>query len=199
MAGVVVPFRGPDGKRRLDIGSEEARAALAHAMLADVVEACSAVGRTIVVTSDAAVPSLDAEVLADPGRGQGAAVAAGLERLPDGPALVVNADLPCVLPRDLFALVGATPPGGIALVAAADGTTNALGLASPGLFEPLYGPGSADRFRRDADERGVPCAFAEIPNLAADVDTIDDAERLSARAGPSTQEALASLRIGVGR
>ena len=67
------------------------------------------------------------------------------------PYLVVNADLPCATSRDLLALVGAVPDGGLALVAAADGTTNALALSDERLFEPVYGPGSAERFAALAD------------------------------------------------
>src|SRR5207253_10181663 len=110
-------------------------------------------------------------------RGQGAAVAAGLElaartgALP--PFLVVNADLPCVKARDLLALAGAIPAGGLALVPAADGTTNALALSSHELFTPLYGPGSAKRFAALAPSRVL-----EVPNLIDDVDTADDLERL---------------------
>jgi hypothetical protein len=51
-------------------------------------------------------------------------------------------------------------------VEAEDGTTNALGLAAPELFEPLYGPGSAARFR----ERGA--VTVELPRLAHDLDTV---------------------------
>ena len=47
------------------------------------------------------------------------------------PILIVNADVPCVVPDDLRALLAATPAGGIALVEALDGTTNALGLSAP--------------------------------------------------------------------
>ena len=55
MTAIVVPFRGPNGKRRLAPARDEARTALALAMLADVLAACGAVGRTVVVTGDEAV------------------------------------------------------------------------------------------------------------------------------------------------
>ena len=46
---------------------------------------------------------------------------AALRHVEEGPVLVVNADLPCVRPRDLLTLLGALPEGGLALVPAADG------------------------------------------------------------------------------
>ncbi|HEY6031312.1 MAG TPA: hypothetical protein VIU44_12135, partial [Gaiellaceae bacterium] len=97
---------------------------------------------------------------------------------------------------DLYALLGALPPGGVALAEATDGTTNALALASPTLFEPLYGPGSAARFR--ALGRSQAAAAVPIPNLIDDVDTLDDLRRLQPRLGPRTAEALAvhDLRAG---
>ena len=88
--------------------------------------------------------------MTDPRHGQGAAVRAALDAAVSAgspaPYLVVNADLPCVTARDLLALAGAIPENGLALAPAADGTTNALGLADESLFTPLYGPGSAERF-----------------------------------------------------
>ena len=104
--------------------------------------------------------------------------------------LVVNADLPAVTPRDLLALLGSIPPDGIAVAAAPDGTTNALGLAAPGLFESVYGPGSAERFLALAPSRLV-----EIPNLADDVDALSDLERLEGRLGAKTRAALETLRF----
>ena len=177
MPTIVVPYRG-DAKRRLP---PPLRAAVAVAMLGDVVEACLVVGRTLVVTDDASVLAGGAEPVPDPGGGQGAAVAAGLARV-RGHVLVVNADLPCVTPDALHALAAA----GLALVPAADGTTNALSLPDPGMFAPLYGPGSAERFRAHA-----PFLVAEIPDLAEDVDTAADLERLAARAGRRTRGVLA--------
>ena len=92
--------------------------------------------------------------------------------------LVVNADVPAAQPRDLLALLGAMPPGGIAITEAEDGTTNALALSQPGLFAPLYGPGSADRFRAHAASQGVEAVTLDVPALADDVDTVAEFEQL---------------------
>jgi len=196
MPTVVVPFRGTEGKSRLAGLSLEARAALREAMLVDVLAACESVGATYLVTAAQRLPST-AVVVPDQGRGQGAAVAAGLDAAvragASAPYLVVNADLPCATARDLLALAGAVPGDGLALVPALDGTTNALALASAELFEPLYGPGSAARFAASAPSRVL-----DVPNLVADVDTLDDLERLRGRLGPNTSLMLASLPAATG-
>jgi 2-phospho-L-lactate guanylyltransferase len=196
MAAVVIPFAGVEGKTRLHT-SRPVRRALSLAMLGDVLAAATASGDTHVVTTDpeaaAVARELGARAIADPGGGQGPAVAGVLARLREGPVLVVNADLPCALPIDLGALLAATPGGGLALVEALDGTTNALGIAGPELFAPLYGRDSADRFRAHARELGFEAVTAEIPNLAEDVDTRQDLERLQLRCGPRTQRVLADL------
>ncbi len=194
MTTVVVPFRSNDPKRRLDGLSAAGRSFLAHAMLADVLAAAVPVGPVLVVAEGAyELPAAVARV-DDPGRGQGAAVQAALDAAAAagyaGPVLVVNADLPCVGTRDLLALAGATPDGGLALAAAADGTTNALALADGTLFEPLYGAGSAERFAALAPSR-----LLDVPNLVDDVDTLDDLLRLSDRLGSSTRRALAALDL----
>ena len=196
MLQIVVPFRGDAPKRRLE-ADDEARSGLALAMLGDVLAAAVAVGRTLVVTGDAGAralaASLGAEVVDDPGGGQGAAVAAGLAHAGEGIVLVVNADVPCVVPRDLRTLAGAAELDALGLVEAADGTTNALALPDASLFAPLYGAGSAVRFREHARTRDVLVVAAAIPNLADDVDTRDDLERVALRAGPRTQAVLGRL------
>ena len=184
MPTVVVPFRGETAKQRLAPAPEEVRARLAQAMFEDVRAAAEAVGDVVV---------------ADEAGGQGPAVEAALRHLEEGPVLVVNADLPCARPRDLLTLLGALPEGGLALVPAPDGTTNALALAAPHLFAPLYGPGSADRFLARAERLGVPASLAAIPNLSEDVDTLEDLERLELGLGPRTAEALEALRAGLPR
>ena len=200
MPTVVIPFAGVEGKTRLH-ASERARRELSLAMLGDVLAAATAVGSARVVTLDlegaAIARGLGADLVADPGGGQGPAVAAALAGLDPGAILVVNADLPCIVPADLRALLTATPAGGIAFVEALDGTTNALSLSAPEAFAPLYGPGSASRFRARADQLGVDAVSAAIPNIADDVDTLDDLQRLQLRCGPRTQACLDDLLVGV--
>jgi len=194
MTTVVVPFRSSDPKRRLATLSERDRVRLAEAMLADVLAAATAVGRVLVVSAPPIELHEGVTHVPDPHRGQGAAVRAALDAavgqgLP-GPYLVVNADLPCASTRDLLALAGAVPDGGLALVAASDGTTNALAFADERLFEPVYGPGSAERFAALGEAR-----LLDTPNLMDDVDTPGDLARLGDRLGEHTRRVLAALRL----
>ena len=194
MPTVVVPFRGTEGKGRLRQLPPEDRAALGQAMLADVLAACMRSGAVYLVTPDDTLVA-GATIVRDQGLGQGDAVQSGLSAAVGAgagpPYLIVNADLPCVTARDLLALAGAIPDHGLALVAAADGTTNALALASAELFAPLYGPGSAARFATLAPSRTL-----DVPNLIDDVDTLDDLKRLRMRLGAHTSRALSSLHLG---
>jgi 2-phospho-L-lactate guanylyltransferase len=194
---VVIPFAGVEGKTRLH-ASRRLRRELSLAMLGDVLAAAFAVGAARVVTSDSEGAALardgGAVVVDDPGAGQGPAVQAALEGLaPPGAILIVNADLPCVLPADLRTLEAATPAGGIALAEAFDGTTNALSISAPEVFAPLYGPGSAVRLRSHVESLGLQSVSVDVPNLADDVDTLEDLQRLDLRLGPRSQVCLAEL------
>ena len=62
----------------------------------------------------------------------------------------------------------------IAIAAAADGTTNALGLSDTTLFAPLYGKKSAARFRVHAERSGVAAVDIVRAGLQNDVDTVAD-------------------------
>jgi 2-phospho-L-lactate guanylyltransferase len=195
MPTVVVPFRGNDPKRRLSALPEHDRLRLAEAMFADVLAAAVVVGDVFVVAPEAPDLPPSAHHVVDPHRGLGAAVRAGLDAASAtgaaGPYLIVNADLPCAEPRDLLALAGAVPPDGLALVVAEDGTTNALAFDHERLFEPLYGPGSAERFEALGPSRRV-----DAPNLICDVDTLDDLVQLASRVGPATRAVLATMHVG---
>lgn len=193
MATVVVPFRA-GGKTRLP---EDVRREVALAMLGDVLSAAAAHGPVRLVSDDAAAMLVGAElgvtIVDDPGEGQGAAVAAALAGL-DGPCLVVNADVPRVRPSDLSALSLPARMGGVAVVAARDGTTNALAFPYPEVFRPLYGPGSAARFRAHAEALGLACDDLALRNLRDDVDTEADLARLGRSAGARTRALLGALR-----
>jgi len=160
---IVIPHAGSRGKTRLGDAREE----LSHAMLEAVLAAAVSVGRTWVVSPD---PVDGAIWIPDPGGGQGTAVEAALAEIGPGPVLIVNSDLPSVTADDLRALHDAIPERGIAIAPARDGTTNALGLSSTTFFAPLYGPGSAARFRLHAEQ----VVEVDRPGLRDDVDTPAD-------------------------
>jgi 2-phospho-L-lactate guanylyltransferase len=187
---IVIPFRA-GGKSRLPAGI---RRRVALAMLEDVLEAAVAAAPTTVVTSDpegrTVAGRLGAQVIADPGGGQGPAVAAALQRADPWPVLIVNADLPRVRPVHLDLLARPAEAGAAALVEARDGTTNALALPFPAAFAPLYGAGSAARFRAHLRTLGLPVDEPELPALADDVDTLADLERIAPLAGPRTHSLL---------
>jgi 2-phospho-L-lactate guanylyltransferase len=189
---VVIPFRA-GGKSRLP---EELRQEVALAMLGDVVEAALSTADVRVVTGDAAgrlvAEELGATVFDDPSHGQGPAVALALEGA-DGISLVVNADLPRVRSSDLAALAVPARLGRLAVVAASDGTTNALGLPYPEVFRPLYGPGSARRFRAHAVALGLDYEELALPNLVCDVDTLADLDRLGSRGGHRTRALIGAI------
>jgi 2-phospho-L-lactate guanylyltransferase (CobY/MobA/RfbA family) len=158
----LIPYR-IGGKTRL--GDPK----LALAMLSDVTDAVNELAE-------------EALVVDGPG-GQGEAVAGSLA-VRRGPVTILNADLPCVTSAEIKELTAAAP----ALVAARDGTTNALALRDVGDFKPLYGPGSAARFAKHLGAISL-----NLPGIRDDVDTWDDVERVRDRVGKHTHRYLSQL------
>src|SRR5712691_3321536 len=158
----LIPYR-IGGKTRL--GDPE----LALAMLSDVTDAVNELAEKALVVDG-------------PG-GQGEAVA-GTLAVRRGPVTILNADLPCVTSAEIEELTAAAP----ALVAALDGTTNALALRDVGDFKPLYGPGSAARFAEQLGAIGL-----DLPGMRDDVDTWDDVKRVRDRVGKHTSSYLNQL------
>ena len=189
---VVIPHAGPAGKTRLEL-DRSAREELSRAMLADVLAVAVEIGTTWVVTPDP-----------EAGRPPGRRVrrwfrirAAGRERPSKRrsrkpvPGRCSSSTPTCrrSIAADLRALAEATPASGIAVAAAEDGTTNALGLSDATLFAPLYGPGSAARFLAHA----ATAVAVTRPGLRDDADSLADLVRLAPRSGPRTRACLAKL------
>ena len=162
MTTYLIPYR-IGGKTRL--GDPK----LAQAMLSDVTDAVNELAE-------------EALVVDGPG-GQGEAVA-GTLAVHRGPATILNADLPCVTSAEIEELTAAAP----ALVAARDGTTNALALRDVSDFKPLYGPGSAARFAKHLGAISL-----DLSGMRDDVDTWDDVERVRDRVGKHTHRYLSQL------
>ncbi len=180
--GVVVPVkRLALAKTRLSPYGDEARAALALAFAADVVEqalSCPEVGDVLVVTDDPIAAGVLAGLGAriepdDPGAGLNPALQHGVDRLRSSGAgrgvATVAADLPAARPGDLAAVLCAVQPGQRAFVTDSGRVGTTLLAAGPGAdLHPAYGFGSraqhlasgatellaADGLRRDVDTPG---------------------------------------------
>jgi 2-phospho-L-lactate guanylyltransferase len=191
-----------------------ARAALAEAMLGDVLAAItrtSELDGVAVVTGEARAAavarSTGAEVLHDAHEaGQSLAAALGIARaLATGcdRVLLIPGDTPLLAPADLDGLCAraAAASLGAAIVSDRHGTgTNALLLCPPDALAPSFGPGSLARHVASAHTAGVVHAVERIAALEHDVDTPEDLAALAARlrasepgTAPRTRAALARL------
>jgi 2-phospho-L-lactate guanylyltransferase len=155
--------------------------ALVLAVALDTVAAArdaAAVGRVLVVTSDAtvadAVSKLGAEVVADsPNAGLNPAIALGAARAGSAvPRAALLADVPALRGAELSAALrtaGGTP--GRAYVADHAGTGTTLLTAPPGMpLDPRFGPGSAAAHAAS----GATALDGDWPSLRLDVDTAAD-------------------------
>ncbi|MDX6540085.1 MAG: 2-phospho-L-lactate/phosphoenolpyruvate guanylyltransferase [Gaiellales bacterium] len=147
----LVPVKAlPRGKSRLaDVLDGDARADLVLFLMRRVVGACLEAGLEVcVVSPDAevhvAARALGADALDDGGRDLTESVALALARHAGATGIaVLAADLPDVTAAEVRELIAHAHP--LALVAAADGTTNAIAACPPSAFRPSYGPASAAR------------------------------------------------------
>jgi 2-phospho-L-lactate guanylyltransferase len=205
----VLPVKGgPLAKSRLGARPELASAFAFDCL--DAVLACSAVGRCVVVSADAAMRAgaraAGAQVVAEarPGAGLAAAIGDGIAavrgcaRWSARPTGVLLADLPALRPVDLergLAAVDAElarePAPVMCAVPDADGSgTVLLAAATPGALDPAFGPGSLAAHVR----RGAVRLDLDLPRLRRDVDTPADLEAaLALGVGPRTASAVRDL------
>ena len=210
-AFVIVPVKAFHGaKRRLApvLGTVE-RAALARAMLADVLAAAvGAVGarQVLVVTGDDEVADeargLGVGVVDDEGaHGTNAAVKIGfaaVARRGGGAVLALPGDVPGVIPGDLAALFAAAQRMQVALAPAPeDGGTNALACDAVGRIAPCFGPDSFARHIAAANAAGIRPAVLLNQRLGLDLDEPHHLQAFLERSTPSrTDGYLRGLELG---
>ncbi|GGJ90841.1 hypothetical protein GCM10010123_20840 [Pilimelia anulata] len=167
------------------------RAALAEAMLRDVLAAVAAVARPVLLTGDPYWRRLGAPVRPTP-PGLTAAVAHAVPAAGPGPVAVLVGDLPALRPAELAAALAAAAGHPRALVADAAGTgTTLLAAAAAAALRPAFGAGSRARHGRGGAADLT--AAVDAPGLRRDVDTL--ADLAAARAlgvGPHTARLLAA-------
>jgi 2-phospho-L-lactate guanylyltransferase len=198
-ATAVIPVKrfGAAKQRLLDALDRPGRAALAKAMLSDVLAATARAElteRVIVVTGErraeriallpAPSPTSPLEVLRDPRDiGHSEAATLGVVRaIALGATCVVllPGDCPLLDPAELDAALARMRSGRVAIVPDRHGTgTNALLLSPPNAIGPAFGPGSCTRHADRARRAGHEVAIEPIDSLGLDVDTPDDVARLT--------------------
>jgi 2-phospho-L-lactate/phosphoenolpyruvate guanylyltransferase len=198
----LVPVKPPSqGKSRLDL-TEDVRRELAAAFALDTVAACLAASRVeqvLAATDDASfardLSELGAVVIPD-----GVAMdlngtlrqsaAEARRRWPKLTPVALTADLPCVQPQDLDAVLGALEPGEPAYVPDLEGLGTTLYCAPYERFDPRFGIGSAMAH----EATGARPYDAAPARLRRDVDDLTDLEAaLQLGVGPRTRERAASL------
>jgi 2-phospho-L-lactate/phosphoenolpyruvate guanylyltransferase len=162
------------------------RAALAAAMVGDVLEALGAVrgldGVVVVSAEDLVGRTAGIEWVHDPVeagqsaaalRGMRAAVARGAQRV-----LLVPGDCPALDPAEVDALLASEGPRVVIVPDRHGSGTNALLLDPPAVITPVFGPGSFARHAALADAAGATVRVGRLPSLELDVDTPDDLDAL---------------------
>ena len=208
----IVPVKGLSvANGRLDgTLSAEERARLAEALLLDLIvklPRCRYIDDVLVVTADPSVARqarwLGNKVLvqeSDEGHSE-AATAGARAAMTDGAGRVamLPVDCPMLDPEELDAHIGRSPRT-VLIVPDRHGTgTNALVLAPPDIFTPIFGPESCSRHVSRARAAGISFALERVESMAIDLDTPEDMSLLRDRLlldpqpAPKTAEVLWEL------
>lgn len=166
---IFIPFDARDPKSRLgEECSRDERAALAEAMLVDVLEAVEATEHVPYVLANAPV-DLDATVIVDE-RSLSDAVNAMLE-LHDPPVAIVMADLPLLDRPTVERLTGAV--GDVVLAPGIGGGTNALVVRDRAFSTDFHGCSIRDH-AAIAEKADLDVTYVDSYRLGLDIDEVDD-------------------------
>ena len=203
---VVIPVKPPaEGKSRLTAPGLD-REALARAIARDTIDAAaqaSGVAQVVVVTAAGdltpTLPSAPAaapiSVVADPGEGLNAAIAAGAAAADGRPRAALLGDLPALRPDDLGRALRDAARWPTAVVPDAEGTGSTLLTAAAGVpWRSAFGADSFARHRaQGAEALDVPAASG----LRRDIDTAAQLHEVSERGlGPRTTALLRAAAAG---
>jgi 2-phospho-L-lactate/phosphoenolpyruvate guanylyltransferase len=201
---ILIPIKNlANAKQRLgDVLDQSVRTELAHAMLADVLQAVIEYGREDVslVTSDSFALSQAAShgfgVITDQSNASETAaiematrvcVVSGVER-----TLVIPGDIPLIEADDLATIFDHAPAQGSVLVPSSDKRgTNAV-LRSPSELFPLrFGNDSFQPHLQAAIATDTSCVVLSLPRIGLDIDTAEDLRILAAHPGNKSSQTLA--------
>ena len=168
----------------------QSRRALARRNAKLAVDAAKAGDRVLVVAGGEEVAEMAASwgatVLLEPREeGQNKAAERGIKRAVEGGAeavLLLSSDLPLVTENAIRGVLTAAgrrkAPVVVAVPAIGRGGTNALYLNPPDAIGLHFGDQSLEKFRQDADSRGVTFAVHQSDAIALDIDEPEDLARL---------------------
>jgi 2-phospho-L-lactate guanylyltransferase len=169
----LMPLLSPTERRSLMLSMLEAVVVAAHdADLGPVALATSE------PTAAALAVEFGVEILSDGDLPWNDGLVHALSSLTPCPArvLYLAGDVPLVTSAELREFAAAAPVCGVCIARARDAGTNALLVTPAGALRPAFGaPRSSEVHEAAARAAKLPCRVVEIPGLALDVDTPDDA------------------------
>lgn len=183
----LVPLKVPGtGKRRLaPVLDAAGRAHLVRSLFAQVLGALRStpeIGHIAVVTPDPAFLPAGVLGLTDSTQDINETIARAAQQISARGGrrlLVLPADLPCVEPAEISALITASLPGGFAIAPdRRECGTNALCFTLPANFRFQFGADSFAKHLAEAAALGRKAAVVREPGLAFDVDEPEDLARL---------------------
>jgi 2-phospho-L-lactate guanylyltransferase len=169
----LMPHLSPTSRRELMISMLEAVVAAAHE---------AGLGPVALATSEPTAATLAAQlqvaILSDGDLPWNDGLVHALSSLAKRPTrvLYLAGDVPLVTAAELREFVAAAPARGVCIARARDAGTNALMITPSNALRPAFGaPHSSEVHRAAARAARLPCRVVDIPGLALDVDTLDDA------------------------
>lgn len=167
------------------------------AMLEAVVAAAlgADLGPVALATSEPTAPDIGAAlrvaVLSDGDLPWNEGLVRALLSLPELPerVLFLAGDVPLLTVADLHEFVAVAPTPGVCIARARDNGTNALLITPPDALRPAFGtPRSSEVHAARSRAAALSCRTVDIPGLALDVDTVEDAHDAGLLAEPSTEQ-----------